>query len=143
MKIKLALFDADGTLWNSEQSQNDLVKLLERLRSKKISCVVITYQSYRSKLYSKIRVRFLLRKFRISRYFKEIYLSEKEKHRTIKNTLISYDLKPSEVILIGDRYKGDYLEAKKSHVKPYLLNKSENQKYKVKKYSFYEITNLI
>ena len=156
-RARLFFFDADGTLWDFKYKikfnrkrtikeahlTKSLIPLLKKLDNKKISCKILTYQEGKDKNYLKHKLRIWLNNFNILNFFDEIILSDKYKSKNILKIIKSTGLKKNQCFFIGDRYKWDYLEAKKAGIKCFLLNKKENQIFRVKLFSLKDILNLI
>lgn len=158
MKAKIVFFDADGTLWNFNNENTTLrslkdasldkevLSLLKILKENKVKCVVVSYQPYRNNNYSKNKLRKWLDHFKINDYFSQVYIADKvsyTKDKIIRNILGEEKITRKEALFIGDRYKWDYQPAKKAGIKAFLLDKPENSKYKVKKYSFKQIEKVL
>lgn len=150
LRIKMVLFDADGTLWNFTTEKRDekrrtrreakldpdTLPLLKKLKKQNIRCIIISFQSHKNKQQSKAIVKSWLKSFMIDRYFEEIVIvsaQETYKDFSILNILSSKGLKKKEVILVGDRYRWDILPARRVGIRSYLLLKPENKEFRMKK----------
>lgn len=151
-KTKIIFFDADGTIWKSDKNRKnprlnkEIISFLKKAKIKGIKCIVISYQTNPLKFVSKIKIRNLLRKFKINNYFQYIIIvnrKDKFKTRKILNKLEEEKISKKEAIMIGDKYKWDYLPAKSAEIKGFITDKTEAKKAGIKSYTFKEISKTI
>ncbi len=158
MKPRIIFFDADGTLWifkdlkdHAPQPQRTLRKasldpaapsLLKALKRRGIQSHIITYQSFSSHAHGKRKLKHWLAHFKLAPYIQDIHIANKKKDpksQVIARILAEKKCKPREALLIGDRYRWDYQEARKALVPALLLAKPENKKYGIKTYTLAQI----
>lgn len=158
MKPKIVFLDADGTLWtfhglyqHSTEQKRTLSKttldpatlqLLKALKKKKIETHIVSYQSFTSHHHARRKLKSWLRHFKIAHYITEIHIADKQrnqKSKVITRILSEKNYQPKDALLIGDRYRWDYQEAKKALVPAILLTKPENKKHKLKTYTLDQI----
>lgn len=162
MRPKLLFTDADGTLWNfhdlkahAPAKKRTLRKatldpatlpLLQLLKHRKIPVVIISYQSFTSRVYARRKLLTWLKHFHISQYITEIHIAHKTrnpKSRVIQRILKEHCLSPQHALFIGDRYRWDYLEAQKAGVPVVLLKRPENKRYHVPQKTVKEVLERI
>lgn len=116
MKQKLIIFDFYRTIYNPETEGlfSGTDKILKKLAEKNILILITTGGKKRKKQ---------IKKLKIEKFFSNIIVTKKKSIQIFKKAIKKSEIKPNEVIIIGDQEKeeiqiGKFLETKTIKVNP-------------------------